>query len=724
MSALRDLVGSGAECSGGNSLSQFTKQLQQDRSLQQERFGFPDEGGSSSSFGLRERPGMERGMDMDNMLGEFFEGAPPDAQRFHQPDVFSMNSLGKELERIGPQATMPVKSDWAVDFARQSEGRPMDGMNAMQFSEFEDIYQREEQVGPVGAPEAWAVEFHSRHHEMQGPHVHHEIAEFERAFEEAKHQVSWEAEFAKSEDPANWASEFESSQAQSWINEFTEQEGLTVDGATSKEALAQTAGMLLDAVENSANPKFRESKFLDFMKKLRDQEVSIEGNKVVEQTTPFNAADSWAQEFGASIKSQNWEEEFSSQMGQAGPAQVSGQVNGNPAMWAEEFSGKRESDWATEFGGYGPKLEDKNWTTEFERQQMERNWAEEFNKNMPADLDAEVFEDGYWNAWDNNEAIDQHQGRALGGRYEEYEFTANNPYLDRETPVNYRNLTEAILVLEAAVQKDSTNANAWYELGIRQQENENDVAAIAALRAAVRQQPSLTDAWIGLSVSYTNESFREDAYDALESWLMNSDKYQHILEGSSSSTSRHEKLTNNFLEAARQSAGSDLDADVQVGLGVLFHISEEYHKAVDCFEAALSKRPEDYLLWNKLGATLANSSTSDRAIDAYFHALEINPSYIRARYNLAICCMQMGQYREAAEHLLGALSVQTNNISSVLAETKGGAEEEDFAAMHNVQSSTVWSTLKMLADGHLKRHDLAQACERRDLHAFRADFDF
>ena len=117
---------------------------------------------------------------------------------------------------------------------------------------------------------------------------------------------------------------------------------------------------------------------------------------------------------------------------------------------------------------------------------------------------------------------------------------------------------------------------------------------------------------------------------------------------------------------------------LKAGLGVLFNLSGDFEKAVDCFRAAVSAAPTDALLWNRLGATLANSNKSEEAVSAYHKALRFSPGFTRCRYNLGISCINLRAYREAAEHFLTALNFQA-----------AGRGPRDTAELQTM-SDTIW----------------------------------
>jgi hypothetical protein len=60
----------------------------------------------------------------------------------------------------------------------------------------------------------------------------------------------------------------------------------------------------------------------------------------------------------------------------------------------------------------------------------------------------------------------------------------------------------------------------------------------------------------------------------------------------------HKQIQDLYINAARTVSQGEIDADVQSGLGVLFNLSGEYDKAVDCFSAALQVRPKVFVTFD------------------------------------------------------------------------------------------------------------------------------
>lgn len=61
------------------------------------------------------------------------------------------------------------------------------------------------------------------------------------------------------------------------ITQSDKQDPLT--RAHDADALAQTAGQLLDSVRHEQNQKFQQSNFLALMRRIRDREVEVEGDE-------------------------------------------------------------------------------------------------------------------------------------------------------------------------------------------------------------------------------------------------------------------------------------------------------------------------------------------------------------------------------------------------------------------------------------------------------------
>lgn len=310
----------------------------------------------------------------------------------------------------------------------------------------------------------------------------------------------------------------------------------------------------------------------------------------------------------------------------------------------------------------------------------------------------------------------------------EMNTTHHHAHHDLEEPIG-GGLLESVLEQEAKVLDEPSSGQAWYELGIRQQANEQEKLAIAALKRSLELDPNLSDARLALSISYSNENRKSESLREMERWTVDTmskiNKYSNVInmsglqqmreevetegeEEGESIEARYSNLIETLLSLARLGGREEgcvtVDEDLQIALGVLFNGKEEYEKASDCFGTALSVRPSDPILFNRLGATLANNGKADEAIEYYLRALELLPSYVRARYNLSISLINLGNYIESIEHLLIGLETQVEDQGS-----------------SGVTSEVLWQTLEINCS-LIQRMDLMESCQIKDLNQFRQTF--
>mmetsp|Transcript_23361 Transcript_23361/g.29774 ORF Transcript_23361/g.29774 Transcript_23361/m.29774 type:complete len:322 (-) Transcript_23361:66-1031(-) len=290
-----------------------------------------------------------------------------------------------------------------------------------------------------------------------------------------------------------------------------------------------------------------------------------------------------------------------------------------------------------------------------------------------------------------------------------YEFQQENPFLQHPAPFeeamkHYQagSLTDAILALEVSVQRDPQNSDAWRWLGTAHADNDEDKLAISALRRSLEADPENIEALLDAGVSYTNELVQVEALEHLRSWLARHPEYSNIpVPPGSEEASLFEQqrsVIEMFLQAAEI---NPTDVDIHTVLGVLWNLTREYNHAEEAFKEAVKLDPENPSLWNKLGATQANSARengSKDAVYAYRKALELKPNYIRAWVNMGISYANRKMYDLAAKYYLKALSL-------------------------NPTPNHIWSYLRLTLNC-MDRHDLAALVEEKNVDLFRSQFTF
>ncbi|XP_042078096.1 peroxisomal biogenesis factor 5 isoform X2 [Haplochromis burtoni] len=662
--AMRELVE--AECGGANPLMKLTSHMTK-------------EGGpwrNATAPPIHPTP-IEIATEED-LVNEFLQEAP------RPPQTFDMGQLLEEMQQIDQQsyrqapqrapdvAALALSGDWVEEFLQGSDSASAPGLIAL----------------GDAADADWTKEF-----------------------------------IAEAADPGRWAEEYlEQSEEKLWLGDLGDKANEWTKEYQAEDELRQTANELVSKVDD---PKLQNTEFLRFIRQIGEGTVTVE-SKTDKQLTDKAQAEN----------AQNWASNLNQFLMKTGggslplePPEMNQKIDKVKAKQAEQWarvvrqvSEESAEAWVDEFATSGPDFQQAKAAVESDVdfwEKLQQEWEE------MAKRDAESH------PWLSD--FDQ----LLSTSYDKgYQFEEENPYLSHPDPLSEGlkrmeagDIPGAVRFFESAVQKEPDNQLAWQYLGTCQAENEQEFAAISALRRCIELKNDNLTALMALAVSFTNESLHRQACETLCDWLKHNPKYHSVWEQSEHERSkdsskerekdRERSLFTDVQSMYLQAANVDptqVDPQLQCGLGVLFNLSGEYDKAVDCFSAALSVTPQDYLLWNKLGATLANGSRSEEAVAAYRRALELQPGFIRSRYNLGISCVNLGAHREAVEHFLEALSLQRQAIEDGARAPRGPG-----GAAATMMSDNIWSTLRM-ALSMMGESSLYAAADRRDLDTLMAHF--
>ncbi|KAM8826914.1 peroxisomal biogenesis factor 5 isoform 5-T5 [Synchiropus picturatus] len=582
--------------------------------------------------------------------------------------------LATEEELVNEFLQAPPRPPQTFDM-----GQLLEEMQQIDQQSFRQAPQRAPDVAALALSGDWTAEFLSSSDSASAPGL---IALGDAA------DADWTKEFiAEAADPGRWAEEYlEQSEEKLWLGDLGDKENEWTKEYQASEELKQTANEL---VEKVTDPKLQNTEFLTETGGGSLPLETPERNEKIE-LTKAKQAEQWAKV-------------------------------------VRQVSEESAEAWVDEFAATGPDFQQAKAAVESDVdfwEKLQEEWEEMAKRDAESHPWLSEFDQLLTTSYDKG-----------------YQFEEENPYLSHPDPLTEGvkrmeagDIPGAVRFFESAVQKEPENQLAWQYLGTCQAENEQEFAAISALRRCLELKSDNLTALMALAVSFTNESLHRQACETLRDWIKHNPKYRSVLQqdelqrdaaeagekererfGSLLPESLFTDVQSMFLRAANADP-SQVDPQLQCGLGVLFNLSGEYDKAVDCFSAALSVTPQDYLLWNKLGATLANGSRSEEAVAAYRRALELQPGFVRSRYNLGISCVNLGAHREAVEHFIEALSLQRQAAGdrATAAKGPGGAA----AAM---MSDNIWSTLRM-ALSMMGETALYPAADRRDLDTLLAHF--
>ena len=193
---------------------------------------------------------------------------------------------------------------------------------------------------------------------------------------------------------------------------------------------------------------------------------------------------------------------------------------------------------------------------------------------------------------------------------------------------------EAVLQYQATLRISPDFLEATIKLGTQYLHLNQERLAAQQFNRAAEINDEIVDAYIGLAIA---QKMADNVSDALVTLSLAAAIQPN------SSLLLAETATLQFKVSFGESFESSGDDESNE---LMSAVIQSHHQQ-------LSKRPQNPDLHYRLGVLLMSVGSMAEAINAFQGALEINPTYSRARSKLAVCLFETGQKEQALQQLIG-----------------------------------------------------------------------
>lgn len=132
--------------------------------------------------------------------------------------------------------------------------------------------------------------------------------------------------------------------------------------------------------------------------------------------------------------------------------------------------------------------------------------------------------------------------------------------------------------------------------------------------------------------------------------------------------------------------------------------NKDHASAADAYEQALALKPNDFLLWLRLGHSRSLLSDFDAATVAYRRALDLAPNYSQTNYDMGMMLLEIGQTDEAFRYLSKAAERDPELYPQVLDLTRISFHNDPSAIEKALDPAT--REAKMMTASFFVEHDL------------------